>query len=181
MCEACSNRRAGTRWGSNIAHGKDLLFAQSPHNVPIRSVFGRSCSAFPLPVAATPERTADKCVRRPRKLAPSRVWRFLEPLEVQCAFHLRCSSLWPPFPGSGAIHEFEWLPSRRFSSPFGRGQNTLRRHRAVGLERLQELLWARTRAQKWVAPAQSGVLSASKLTVLRYVTVSASTPPKIRG
>lgn len=29
------------------------------------------------------------------------------------------------------------------------GQNTLRGHRAVGLERLHELLWARKRAQKW--------------------------------
>src|ERR1700691_3687647 len=30
-----------------------------------------------------------------------------------------------------------------------RGQNTLRGHRAVGLERPHELLWARKRAQKW--------------------------------
>ena len=30
-----------------------------------------------------------------------------------------------------------------------RGQNTLRGHRAVGLERPHELLWARNRAQKW--------------------------------
>lgn len=29
------------------------------------------------------------------------------------------------------------------------GQNTLRGHRAVGLERPHELLWARNRAQKW--------------------------------
>src|ERR1700691_4974009 len=30
-----------------------------------------------------------------------------------------------------------------------RGQDTLRDHRAVGLERPHELLWARKRAQKW--------------------------------
>ncbi len=42
-----------------------------------------------------------------------------------------CSSLWPP------------------AAETLRGQNTLRGHRAVGLERPHELLWARKRAQKW--------------------------------
>jgi len=47
-----------------------------------------------------------------------------------------------------------WFPSPLFITVapllrMPRGQNTLRDHRAVGLERPHELLWARIRAQKW--------------------------------
>ena len=47
-----------------------------------------------------------------------------------------------------------WFPSPLFITvapccEMLRGQNTLRGHRAVGLERPHELLWARKRAQKW--------------------------------
>jgi hypothetical protein len=55
-----------------------------------------------------------------------------------------------------------------------RKQNTLRGQRAVGLERPHELLWARKRAQKGVAPAQSGVLSAPKRIVVTCATSSAA-------
>ena len=56
-----------------------------------------------------------------------------------------------------------------------RGQNTLRGHRAVGLERPHELLWGTETCTKvGVAPAQSGVLSVPELIAVPCATSSAA-------
>ena len=105
---------------------------------------------------ARDQSNAFECVRRPKKLAPSRVWRSPGPLEVQCGFHLRlvmtvapCCECCADKILCAVTAQLGWSDPTNY---FGHGNV----HKSG------------------VAPAQSGVLSAPKLIVVPCATSSAS-------
>jgi hypothetical protein len=107
---------------------------------------------------------AEKSARTPKKPASSEARRPHARSKAQCGFHLRCSSLWPPAVKCSAgktlcavTAQLGWSDPTNY---FGHGNV----HKSG------------------VAPAQSGVLPASKLIVVPYATPSvlgSSENPKV--
>ena len=106
-----------------------------------------NCATFTL---------AEKSARAPKKLTPSEAWRSHARSKAQYGFHLRCSSLWPPYCECHADKTLCAITAQLgWSDPtnyFGHGNV----HKGG------------------VAPAQSGVLSASKLIVVPCANSSAA-------